>query len=74
MITVVFGNESYLFIIKSDCELVLFAQGGLCPQSLSSLPLGGQGESAMSVDKLRDSGEHPQPTGFKGEGYIAKSF
>lgn len=33
MITVVFGNESYLFIIKSDCELVLFAQGGLCPQS-----------------------------------------
>ncbi|EGY28002.1 hypothetical protein Rin_00020740 [Candidatus Regiella insecticola 5.15] len=73
MITVVFSNESYLFIIKSDCELVLFAQGGLYPQSFK-LPLGGQGERAMSVDKLRDSGEHPQLTGFKGEGYIAKSF
>ncbi|GFN45176.1 hypothetical protein RINTU1_01920 [Candidatus Regiella insecticola] len=38
------------------------------------MPLGGQGERPMSVDKLRDSGKHPQPTGFKGEGYIATSF
>lgn len=74
MITVVFGNESYLFIIKSDCELVLFAQGGLYPQSFK-LSLGGQGrESDERRPTMRARARSQQRGDFKGEGYIAKSF